>query len=78
MKKEENELMVIAKEYKGISYVKIDELPEAQLSLLKQTLNSNSYIKILNEEQAIIECLQYKDYARWYQSVFRPDGSAQN
>lgn len=59
--------MVDAKIFKGIEYVQLSDLPEAQREVLTQTINPELFIKLLIDGKIISGCLQYKDYNRWYQ-----------
>jgi hypothetical protein len=73
-----------SKIFKGIEYVQVSELPQAQRELLMQTINPELFIKLLIDGKIISGCLQYKDYSRWYvesgqghlQSSIQPDVSA--
>ena len=60
-------MMVDAKIFKGIEYVQLSDLPEAQREVLTQTINPELFIKLLIDGKIISGCLQYKDYNRWYQ-----------
>jgi hypothetical protein len=64
-------MMIEAKTYKGIDYVQLDELPQTQQERILQTLNNDLLIKIMIDGKIIKNCLQYKDYAFWYNSVFK-------
>lgn len=65
-------MMVEAKNYKGIEFVQVSDLPAAQQERMKETMNSELFIKILIDGKIINNCLQYKDYSYWYNSVYRP------
>jgi hypothetical protein len=56
-----------SKIFKGIEYVQLSELPQAQREILTQTINSDLFIKLLIDGKIISGCLQYKDYNAWYQ-----------
>lgn len=60
-------MKVDSKIFKGIEYVQISELPQAQRELLTHTINPDLFIKLLVDGKIISGCLQYKDYDRWYQ-----------
>ncbi len=71
--------MTEAKTYKGIEYIQLNELPEAQRNHLVQTISKELFIKIMIDGKIVNECLQYKDYSFWYNSVYKafrakPDG----
>jgi hypothetical protein len=60
-----------AKNFKGILYVQLNELPVVQQELLLQTIHKDLFIKILINEKILINCLQYVDYDRWYHNVYK-------
>jgi hypothetical protein len=55
-----------SKIFKGIEYVQVSELPQAQRDLLMQTINPDLFIKLLIDGKIVSGCLQYKDYNKWY------------
>jgi hypothetical protein len=65
-------MMIASKNYRGIEYVQTSELPASQREVLTDTINSDLFIKILIDGVIVSECLQYKDYSYWYNSVFVP------
>jgi hypothetical protein len=65
-------MMIDSKIYKGIEYVQLNELPLAQREKISETLNTDLFIKIMIDGKIVSECLQFKDYSFWYNSVFRP------
>ena len=58
--------------YKGIEYIQVRELPADQQELLLQSINHELFIKIMVEGQLVGNCLQFKDYEVWFDSVFKP------
>ena len=60
-----------SKIFKGIEYVQVSELPQAQREILTQTINPDLFIKLLMDGKIISGCLQYKDYNTWYQEHFQ-------
>lgn len=62
--------------YKGIQYVQVSSLPVEQRERLLGTINKELLIKILVDGKIIGNCLQFKDYERWFESVYRPGGVA--
>ena len=64
-------MKVQAKYYKEIEYVVVSELPQSQQDKLKD-FAALDYIKILIDGRVTGPCLQYKQYAEWYASVFAP------
>ena len=65
-------MKVDSKIFKGIEYVEVSELPQAQRDVLTQTINPEVFIKLLVDGKIISGCLQYKDYNHWYQEHFQP------
>lgn len=65
-------MKVDSKTFKGIEYVQVSELPQAQREILSQTINPELYIKLLIDGKIISGCLQYKDYSKWYVDQFQP------
>ena len=64
--------MVKPKIYKGIEYVQVSELPEAQRTILLETLNEDLFIKILANGVLYDDCIQYRDYRYWYENIYAP------
>lgn len=64
--------MVESKSYKGIEYIQLTELPQTQRESIMETINNDLLIKIMIDGKIIRDCLQYKDYSIWYNSVYRP------
>ena len=56
--------------YKGIEYVQLKELPEDQQQRITQSLNRELFIKILIDGQLHQDCILYKDYKYWYETVY--------
>lgn len=65
-------MKVDAKIFKGIEYVQVSELPQAQREILTRTINPDLFIKLLVDGKIISGCLQYKDYNKWYQDQYLP------
>ncbi len=63
-------MKVIATIYKGIEYVQVSLLPAPQRELISQEINPELFIKILVDDKVLDDCLQYKDYVAWFDSVF--------
>jgi hypothetical protein len=60
------------KNFKGIEYVLVSELPVAQREMLLQTLPKDHFIKILIDGTIVSQCIQYKDYSNWFDTNFAP------
>jgi len=64
-------MKILSKVFRGIEYIQIGQLPQAQREKLLETINQNLFIKILIDGKVVRDCLQYKDYDMWYENVFR-------
>lgn len=63
--------MVKAQIYRGIEFIQISKLPVDQKKSIEGWLNQGMVIKILKEDnQLLSDCIQYKYYADWFQTVF--------
>ncbi|HYG00855.1 MAG TPA: hypothetical protein VD927_00360 [Chryseosolibacter sp.] len=60
------------KVFKGIEYIQLEELPQAQQEMMIKTINNSLFIKIMIDGKIIANCLQYKDYSNWYHTVYKP------
>ena len=58
------------KNYKGIEYILVDELPQTQREKLLQTLGHDIFIKIMMDGQIVSRCIQYKDYNYWFENTY--------
>jgi hypothetical protein len=63
-------MKVNSKIYKGIEYIQLSDLPKDQQDLIVKNLNEEFFIKILVEKNVISNCIQYKDYALWFESFY--------
>ncbi|UII22177.1 hypothetical protein [Fulvivirga ligni] len=71
--------MIDATTYKGIDYVRVGELPEAQREAIQQWLNPGVMIKIMTPSGIMRDCVQYRDYQDWfYNSYAQPTGSTKS
>ncbi len=66
-----------AKNFKGILYIQLIELPVDQQELLVKTIHKDLFIKILIGEKILSNCLQYVDYELWYNNVYSINRDAQ-
>lgn len=63
-------MQVQANHYKGINFVRFQDLPEDQQALLR--LNAEvERINIMIDGKITSNCIQFKDYSAWYISVFK-------
>lgn len=56
--------------YKGIDFVRFNELPGDQQELLRLSAEVER-INILIDGKIVSNCIQYKDYSAWFTSVFK-------
>ena len=61
-----------SKNYKGIEYVQLSELPQLQRDRLIHSINPGLFIKIMIDGKVVDQCLQYKDYILWFEKEFKP------
>lgn len=64
-------MKVSSKIYKGIEYIQLADLPLVQQEKFIQTINDNLFIKIMIDKKIIAQCIQYKDYELWFDSVYQ-------
>lgn len=65
-------MKVNPRSYKGIEFVELRTLPQEQQEKLLETIDPKIFIKIMINGEIISQCIQYKDYSRWYRDVFKP------
>ena len=71
-------MMTQSKLYKGIEYIQLAELPEAQQASMLQTISKDLFIKIMIDGKIVSDCLQYKDYTFWFNSVYKNQPKVEN
>ena len=59
-----------AKNYKGIEFINVSELPTSQ-KLLLQHSQEPERIKILMDGKIQGNCIQYSKYEKWFTSVYK-------
>jgi hypothetical protein len=69
-------MKVRSKNYKGIEFVQLTDLPKEQKEKISESLSEDSLIKILMNEIVVSNCIQYKEYELWFDNVYRPHKSA--
>ncbi|MBX2944558.1 MAG: hypothetical protein KF725_01895 [Cyclobacteriaceae bacterium] len=57
--------------YRGIEYVRVDDLPAEQQALLQMSFTYPERISILIDGKIIRNCIQYEPYTEWYTHVFQ-------
>lgn len=64
--------------YKGIEFVRISMLPENQKNLIRISLKRDQIITILKNDHMLTDCVQKKDYERWYCENYKDDNPVTN
>jgi len=64
-------MKVQAENYKGIEFVRISKLPENQKTAITQTIARDKIIKILMENELLVDCIQFTHYELWYDVEFK-------
>jgi len=64
-------MKVRSKNYKGIEFVQLSELPKEQKEKISESLSEDSLIKILMNETVVSNCIQYKEYEFWFDNVYK-------
>lgn len=64
-------MKVLAENYRGIEYVRISKLPDEQKANLVQALPSDKIIRILQENELLTDCVQFKHYEAWYKAHYK-------
>lgn len=63
-------MKVLAENFKGIAFIRISKLPEEQKKQITQSLPSDHIIKILRENELLVDCVQFKHYEQWFGQHF--------
>ncbi|TRX58376.1 hypothetical protein FNH22_13585 [Fulvivirga sp. M361] len=56
--------------YKGIEFVRISDLPEDQQTQIRNIVSADLVIKIKTDTELFSDCLLYKDYKHWFESIY--------
>ncbi|MFN3840027.1 MAG: hypothetical protein ACK4RF_04900 [Cyclobacteriaceae bacterium] len=57
--------------YRGIEFVRLEDLPPSQQILLNSSPDFPERIKIRIQNKTIDNCIQYKDYEQWFYAVYK-------
>lgn len=63
-------MKAVARVYKGIEFININDLPTNQQLLLQHNADLER-IKILMDGKIITNCIQFREYDQWYATVFK-------
>lgn len=66
-------MMENPKLYKGIEYVKLNELPEDQRDRIKDSFNEQLFVKILVNGKLLEDCILYTDYKFWFRTIYESE-----
>ncbi|MEM7108410.1 MAG: hypothetical protein AAF519_09305 [Bacteroidota bacterium] len=59
-----------AQVYKGIHYIRVQDLPKAEQIQIKNIDSRDIIIKILTDTELMTDCITYEDYTHWYQNIY--------
>ena len=60
-------MKVSSKEYKGIHFIQLTDLPDDQAETLQHAISPNEIFKIRTEEETIAGCIEYRIYEAWFE-----------
>ncbi len=66
-------MRAVAENYKGIEFVRISSLSEAQKNVFWQSFDKSKIIKILKSDSLLNDCIQYRDYTEWLTKNFKQE-----
>lgn len=58
------------REYKGIEYIRLSELPQDQQIEIRNINSIDLIIKIQMDDELVADCVLFRDYKQWYEAVF--------
>lgn len=59
-----------ARSYKGIEYIRISDLPRDQQDQVRNIVSVDLVIKIKTDTTLLPDCILYKDYVKWYETIY--------
>lgn len=59
-------MLAKVKIFKGIEFIELDDLPSEQAASFMEWASRDAFIKILIKDKVVSNCIQYKEYKRWY------------
>lgn len=66
-------MKVLAENYKGIEFIRISRLPEEQRKQIVEALPSDNIIKILRDNELLVDCVQFRHYEAWFDKYFKEE-----
>ena len=55
--------------YKGIQFVRISSLPKEQKEIFWSTFEQEKIIKVLRNQELLVDCIPYSDYTAWMEKI---------
>jgi hypothetical protein len=62
-----NDMKLKPEVYKGIEYVRISAMSKGEQELFWKTFQRDKIIRILQDQELLNDCVQFKDYQSWRQ-----------
>lgn len=59
-------MLAVPEHYKGISFIRISNLPAEQKLVIRENYNSEAIIKIIKDNTLLNDCILYPEYTAWY------------
>ena len=60
-------------DYKGIEFIRISLLPDDQKKMIQTSIDRDKIITILKSDCQLRDCVQVKDYERWYTENYQAE-----
>ncbi len=60
-------MLAKVKIFKGIEFIELNDLPSEQAASFVEWASRDAFIKILIKDKVVSNCIQYKEYKRWYE-----------
>ena len=68
-------MKVNSRKYKGIEYIELNDLPKEQRDRFFESAHEEFLIKILIDKRIVGNCIQYKDYLNWFDTIYKASAS---
>lgn len=56
-------------DYKGIRFVRISSMPKEQKEVFWSTFDQEKILKILRNQELLVDCISYSDYTAWIEKI---------
>ncbi|MBT1706367.1 hypothetical protein [Chryseosolibacter indicus] len=70
-------MLLESKIFKGIEYIHLSDLPEAQKERFLQTTSRYVFIKILIDGKVVSNCIEYSTYSNWFHTIYKAEPKKQ-